>query len=183
MHAIVLAVMVLAGAEAQEAGAKVNPDAQNLAAFQAHVAKYMALHDRLEKEAPPLEKTSDPARIRESQVALAKKIQAARRGARQGEIFTPEIRRTFRRIMQPHMQGAAAAEIQESIREDAPRVITLRVNASYPENAPLPTVPPKLLAALPALPEDLEYRFIGRDLILRDVHANLIVDFMQNALR
>jgi hypothetical protein len=59
----------------------------------------------------------------------------------------------------------------------------LKVNARYPADAPLPTVPPNLLANLPQLPEDLEYRIIGRDLILRDVHANLIVDFARRIIR
>jgi hypothetical protein len=61
--------------------------------------------------------------------------------------------------------------------------VPIKVNAKYPDAAPLPTVPPNLLAALPKLPEDLEYRFINRDLILLDVHANVIVDFMLNAIR
>ena len=38
------------------------------------------------------------------------------------------------------------------------------------------TVPPNILAALPKLPEDLEYRFVNKHMILLDVHANLIVD-------
>jgi hypothetical protein len=53
----------------------------------------------------------------------------------------------------------------------------LKVNTPYTADA-LPTVPPNVLANLPQLPEDLEYRILGRDLILRDVHANLIVDFV-----
>jgi hypothetical protein len=44
-------------------------------------------------------------------------------------------------------------------------------------------VPPNLLADLPKLPEDLEYRVIDRHLILRDVHANVIVDYVPNAIR
>jgi hypothetical protein len=59
----------------------------------------------------------------------------------------------------------------------------LKVNAVYPENAPLPTIPPNLLANLAQLPKDLEYRIVGRALILRDVHANLIVDYIPNAVR
>jgi hypothetical protein len=39
-----------------------------------------------------------------------------------------------------------------------------------------------LLDALPRLPEGLEYRFMGNDLILRDTKANLIVDFINNAV-
>ncbi len=59
----------------------------------------------------------------------------------------------------------------------------MKVNARYPEDAPLPTVPPNLLASLPQLPEDLEYRILGRNLILRDVHANVIVDFLPKAIQ
>jgi len=32
------------------------------------------------------------------------------------------------------------------------------------------------------LPEVLEFRFVGRDLILRDRKANLIVDILKNAV-
>jgi hypothetical protein len=39
-----------------------------------------------------------------------------------------------------------------------------------------------VLAALPKLPKDLEYRFIGDRLILLDVHAHTIADYMDKAL-
>ena len=61
--------------------------------------------------------------------------------------------------------------------------MALKVNMRYPENAPLPTVPPNLLANLPQLPEDLEYRIVGNALMLRDVHANLVIDFIPRAVR
>jgi hypothetical protein len=38
------------------------------------------------------------------------------------------------------------------------------------------------LKLFPVLPAGLEYRFIGRYLILWDPHANLIVDFIRYAL-
>jgi len=41
---------------------------------------------------------------------------------------------------------------------------------------------PALLAALPALPEELEYRFVGWDLVLVDTHADLVVDILKDAL-
>jgi hypothetical protein len=59
----------------------------------------------------------------------------------------------------------------------------LKVNSRYPATAPLPTVPPNLLVRLPQLPEELEYRIVNRDLILRDVNANLIVDFIPSAIQ
>jgi hypothetical protein len=162
---------------------RTNPEAQVLADFQSRVAQYVELHDRLEKEAPPLKKTKDPAEIRASQEGLAAKIQKAREGARQGEIFTPEVRRAFRRLMYPEMKGPDGRDTRESLKEDAPKGVRMKVNAKYPDDAPLPTVPPNLLAALPKLPEELEYRFIDRHLILRDVHADIIVDYIPNALQ
>ena len=57
------------------------------------------------------------------------------------------------------------------------------VNGDYPAAASLSSMPPCLLAALPPLPEELEYRFLGGDLILVDLHARLMVDFIPRALR
>jgi hypothetical protein len=61
-------------------------------------------------------------------------------------------------------------------------VIQLKVNRSYPVEVPLQTTPPSLLQNLPKLPPELEYRVVGKALVLRDVNANLIVDFLPNAL-
>ena len=51
----------------------------------------------------------------------------------------------------------------------------------YPDGTPLSAVPPGLLRKLPVLPPELDYRFVGRDLILRDVDANIIVDYVLEA--
>ena len=57
-----------------------------------------------------------------------------------------------------------------------------KVNGPYPDEEPLSTVPPNVLASLPELPEDIEYRFVGKHLILRDARANLIIDYIANAI-
>jgi hypothetical protein len=36
---------------------------------------------------------------------------------------------------------------------------------------------------LPSLPEELEYRILGRDLVLLDVQARLVVDILRDAIR
>ena len=42
---------------------------------------------------------------------------------------------------------------------------------------------PEVLAhALPGLPDFLEYRLIGRDLVLRDVEAGLIIAVLRDAI-
>ena len=162
---------------------KTNPEALVLADFQKRIHEYMKLRNKLEKQAPPLKETADPAKIQASQDGLADRIRGARKGAKHGDIFTPEIQQAFRRLMYPELKGADGVQTKEAMKEDAPKAVPLKVNAKYPEEAPLPTVPPNVLAALPRLPEELEYRFINRDLILRDVHANLIVDYIQNIVR
>jgi polyphosphate kinase len=45
-----------------------------------------------------------------------------------------------------------------------------------------PVMWPSMLAMLPELPRELEYRFLGRHLILIDVLANVVVDVLHEAL-
>ena len=187
MNRMALAVLMSCGIAATLGGQahKVNPDALALQDFTKRIESYMDLHNRLEKKVPPLKTTDDPAKIRASQVGLAAAIRAERKGAKQGEIFTPAIAAIFRRLMYPEVKGAEGVETKKAMKEDAPKpgTVPIKVNAVHPEGAPLPSVPPNLLANLPKLPEDLEYRIIGHYLILRDVHANIIVDYMPNAIR
>ena len=153
--------------------------------FRDRIKTYVDLQKKMKKQGPPVKESADPAQINAAQDALAQNIRTARKDARPGEIFTPEIRPLFRRLMYPELKGPGAAETKEAIKEDAPKAasVSLAINARYPEDQPLPTVPANLLAALPQLPESLEYRIVKRDLILRDVDANLIVDFIPNAIR
>ena len=78
--------------------------------------------------------------------------------------------------------GSEAHRVRVSLKHDEPVNARLHVNESYPEAMPLQTTPPSLLLNLPKLPPELEYRVVGRELVLRDVKANLVVDFIPNAL-
>jgi hypothetical protein len=68
------------------------------------------------------------------------------------------------------------------LKDDAPptSAIPFKVNAKYTENQPLPSVPANILLNLPELPAPLEYRIVGRNLILLDSASDLIVDYMLN---
>lgn len=184
---VVAAVLALAlmpvNTPAQDAQPVVNPVAAALADFQKRIEAYRALHDEAAKGSAQMHETDDPAEIRKTQADLAARLRKARPNAHQGDIFTPEIRAVFRRLMYPEMKEAAVRETKADVGEDIPRGVRLKVNASYPEGQPLPTVPANLLVNLPRLPKDLEYRIVDRHLILRDVDANLIVDFIPNAIR
>jgi hypothetical protein len=46
----------------------------------------------------------------------------------------------------------------------------------------LQSTPPTILANLPPLPPECDYRLMGRDLVLRDAKTNLIVDIVPNAI-
>ena len=174
-----------AAAQPAPAANKTNPDAEVLVDFKTRIDQYMALHDKLKKESPRLKETKNPSEIKASQDVLAMKIREARKTAKQGDIFTLEIRQLLRRLMYPETKGAAGRETKAAITEEAheTKQVMLKVNADYPDSAPLMTVPPNILAALPKLPEDLEYRFVNRTMILIDTHANLIVDFVPNAIQ
>ncbi len=65
--------------------------------------------------------------------------------------------------------------------DENPGIPTLKVNERYPDTVPLSTVPPQVLQGLPNLADEMEFRFIGNTLILMDVHAHIIADFIPNA--
>jgi hypothetical protein len=57
-----------------------------------------------------------------------------------------------------------------------------KVHLRLPVTAQMATMPPALLQVLPQLPKELEYRILGRYLILRDVDASLILDYIPAAV-
>ena len=117
--------------------------------------------------------------------ALAVRVRIARGTARQGDIITPDVARVFRRriaaCLTPEEWRAVFADRARD--EEGPPVEPppLRVNMDWPAGVPFDYVPPGLLRALPALPQELQFRIIGRSLVLWDHHANLIVDFLPAA--
>lgn len=164
-------------------GKPVNPDAQALASFQERIKQYMELHNKLEGTLPHLPKEATPQQIDANQRALAKLIQNARKDARPGDIFTPETQAVVHKLMNNVFGGPDGKQLKASIMdENTLRDRALTVNSRYPDTVPLSTVPPQVLAGLPDLPDDLEYRFIGHRLILMDVHAHIIIDFVDKAI-
>ena len=147
--------------------------------FTAKMDAYAALRQSLQKGLPALAVTDNPVEIRNAERLLAARIRKARAGARRGDIFTEPIRRGFKQLL----RSVANAGICEAIRDDNPREFQYPVNAEYPKDKPLSTVPPSILAVLPRLPEDVWYRFLGRDLILHDSRANIILDRIDDAIR
>jgi hypothetical protein len=138
---------------------------------------------------PKLTGDEDPATVAAYRVALAQAIRSRRGAARRGDVFDAKVVPTIVSRVRTELEGIEARPARKVIREGNPRFdpegavpVPIRINADYPLRAPLSTVPPSVLLVLPALPNDvLEYRFVGRDLILRDAEANLIVDYILGA--
>lgn len=164
--------------------ASVNPDAAAIAQFKKGVDAYAAMHSELAKGNAKPQETADPAKISATKDALAARVQATRVNARQGDIFTPEVQPVFRRLLAPELKGEDGHDAKAVLKDDAPAAgtVAFKVNAKYPENQPRPTVPANLLLALPALPKPLEYRIVGRHLLILDTAADLVVDYMLNAI-
>jgi hypothetical protein len=150
-----------------------------VADFSARVWEYFELRSELEKGLPSLRVTDDPAEIRRAVRALAKRIRVARAGAKQGDMFTPTISVEFRKALILEMDANTWA----AIMDDNPGEVSNKINGSYPEGKPLSTVPANILAVLPRLPDDIQYRFLGRHLILLDTRANVILDRIPYAIQ
>ena len=146
--------------------------------FTERVSNYVELRNSLEKGLPDLTVTDDPGEIWRAQHALANRIRVARAGARQGDIFTSTISAEFRNVLLVE----TTADMLAAIMDENPGDLSRRINRAYPTGKPLATMPAGILAVLPRLPDDLQYRFLGRALILIDTRTNLILDRMPCAI-
>ena len=153
--------------------------------FQERVTEYVTLHRLLEGPLPPLRPTTNMAEIQSNMRLLASRILLARQTAQTGDIITPDVARMLRRrvatCLSPEAWEAVLAELAEDEEGVPVPAVRLHVNMEWPEQVPFGFVPPQLLSALPPLPPELQYRIIGRSLVLWDHHANLIVDFLPAA--
>jgi len=150
--------------------------------FSRRVQAYTDIRSMAARTVPPLMVSADPAEIRRASTALALAIRAVRADARQGDLFSPEIAVAFRIAVSGGCQGRYAELLQMITEELETPLPAPTVHARWPMGAPLPMMAPDLLAALPKLPAGLEYRFMNRDLILLDVDASLIIDFVPDAI-
>ena len=194
--ALTMCLVVACSSSAQQAqrpdaqqmpkGSNVNPDAGLAADFKKRVDDYLKLREKAAAAAPvDLQEKSKPAEINSAEKSMAVKIREARSTAKPGDIFTPATQAMFRRMLKPPLtKGPDAADNKAIMKDDSPaaKEVPFKVNAEYPKEVPLSTVPPDVLLSLPSLPEDIQYRFAGKHLLLFDAKANIIIDYMLNAI-
>jgi hypothetical protein len=162
-------------------GVPVNAQGAATLEFRKRIDAYLKIHNEAETKVPNLKRTDDPKEISERESALAKTIMTLRAGAKPGEIFAPEYQPYFVKIVQDDFKTRSAADRKALINE-LPKNVKIDINTVYPTTLPLETFPPALLRKLPDLPPELEYRIVGRSLLLRDVKANLIVDILRDVV-
>ncbi len=157
-----------------------NENAAGFKEFMDRVQVYVNLHKSIEAGLPPLKKKEEnPELITAHQQMLARKIRESRVGAKRGDIFTDEAREAFKHAIRSTFEGDHARQAKKTVRQGEPLKIRLVINEAYPEKLPYTTVPPTLLQKLPNLPDELAYRVAGRDLVLMDLKANLVVDVLR----
>lgn len=157
-------------------------DAAALATMNDRLRAYVDLHKKIEAELPKAPESATPEEVDKRQRAFEQRMRAARASARQGELFTPEAEAVIKRLLASVFAGADGKELLASILDENPAGMKLAVNMRYPDSVPISTMPPEILQTLPRLSEDMQYRFIGRHLILLDSHAHVVADYITNAI-
>lgn len=160
-------------------------EAEALATMNDRLREYVDLHIKIEGELPKLPDDATPQQIDQQQRELEVRIRQARASARPGDLFTADARPVILRLLAQVFGGPQGKALKASIMDENPTDLDkykLAVNARYPDSVPVTTVPLDVLQTLPKLSEDLEYRFVGDALILLDVHAHIIADYIENAL-
>ena len=183
-----LAILVAASAckKEEDKTAKtpaVDPTKPVFEDFATRVDNYMKLRKTLVDTIGELDPTKSQAEITTRATGLANAIIAARKDAKQGDIFTPEISTILATLIKQEYSRRpdTVVETRTDQQDELPDFVPT-VNQVYPTTYPLATFPATLLPLLPKLPEALEYRIVQNYLVIRDIEANVIIDFMPNAV-
>jgi len=180
-----MSVVLAAGTACKEPESErsANPADTLFADFARRVDSYVALRERLTDSIGDLDPTKSQVEIAARATALGKAIIAARAQAKQGDLFSPELSAFVATLIKQEYarRPAPVIETRDDQQEELPN-FEPQVNQIYPTTFPLATFPPALLPLLPPLPEEVEYRIVRDNLILRDIEANLILDFMPRAV-
>ena len=152
------------------------------AEFTMRVDTYVQLHRRLEASFPPLEDTRDPLSRLLNKRYLASAIRSARRHVKEGTVFGPPVEEMLRTRIAAAMHGRDVAAVIGACGRESWGPAQVVLNEPLPEGASCP-VPVLLLEALPPVPGGLQYRIFGPDLVLWDVHAEIVIDVLRETLR
>lgn len=152
-----------------------------VADFEAAAKNYAAITERVRKQLPALPDKATPEQITARKTALRQGVQMTWQNARPGDIFTPAAAAFIKTRIKEEFKGWERSELRKTVLE-ADTKVPLKINTQYPESKELVEMSPTLLLALPELPKQLRYRFVGSSLVIMDRDNSLLVDYMKNAL-
>jgi hypothetical protein len=148
--------------------------------FERRLQSYVHLREELARTLQPLSTTPSAVELEARQTSLAAALRAARKGARAGDLVPSDAAALIRvAVLQDleHRSLAAPRGTRAEVPATAPAI-----NGTIPADEALPTVPALLLAKLPHLPDNLQYRFLGRHVAVIDGDTELIIDYVANVL-
>lgn len=175
--ALVIPALVLSGT-----GQAID-DARAVREYAVAVEEYAQLH-RIAVAGLPMEPPCRGAEQLDSRrTELAMAIRFARAGAHEGSLFTPAVAPVIRRRLHEALRALdmKPTDVLAAPSHAALLPAPIEINEFFPWEAG----PPRwraLFWALPPLPEELEYRLVGPDLVLMDTGARLVVDVLRNAV-
>ena len=161
---------------------KVNSQAAALQEFQKRLDQYLELRSALAGKLKPLSTTPSAAELGARQDALAAGIKTARANAKRGDLIPPGATQVIAAAVRDDFKRRNPTARMGVFEEVPAKPGASLVNRTYPASDPLPTVPPLLLMNLPRLPDNLQYRFAGRDVVILDADVQVVIDYIQNVL-
>lgn len=152
------------------------------AEFVQRANEYAALRKKAESGLPGLAGDATPEQIAAHKAALLKAVRESRKDAKAGYLITPNAKALIRQIIVTEYPDGALAELKKTLIEAETQGVPVKVNAEYPESKEKVEMPPKLLMALPELPDILRYRFVGKNMLIVDKENSLIVDYAADVI-
>jgi hypothetical protein len=180
---VIVAIVVLPSSWRVDVHEPGNADAHRAwRLFDAAVSHYVEirrLHEPIDIDCLP----ADLEGIQRARERLAAAIREGRGEARQGDVFRPDVASLIR----ARLVGALRTHPYDPVLFGGRDTGVAPARAAIAVNRPLPwgiaiSLTPSLLAELPELRDELEYRLVGRDLVLWDARTDLVVDVLFDAL-
>ena len=176
-----LIVLLPAAAFPRQQRENVNPQAAALQEFQNRLNAYLKLREEFGRRLGSLSPTASSAELTARQESLAAALKTARKTAKQGDLIPAPVAALIAKIVVEdfHLRNP---QLKQATLEEVPIRARPVINRTYPADAALPTVPPLLLKKLPLLPDNLQYRFFGRHVVILDGDTQIIVDYIADVL-
>lgn len=171
----------VAAASPREERPGTNEQALALQDFQKRMKAYLTLRDELSRKQKPLSSAAGATELTARQESLASAMIAARATARRGDLVPPLVAEQIAATIAEDFRRRNPAAKKGTLKE-VPAAAVPQVNKVYPPGDAMPTVPPLLLKNLPQLPDNLQYRFFGRSIVILDGDLQLIADVVPGVL-